>query len=194
MKTRMTILLLLLAAVALKAQLQPGIDKFVPTLGQLGAGWVSNSIVVLVDPLSSPSEVVGEAWKAHLEHVRKMVKTGECEAFARVRYVYGGSNVWAYACISRYKSREEMPPDWGSDKLTKMKLESLPRVGDEVRFCQRDGMHNDFYFRRGNYLICVEGVTVPIEKLRQLTEVLDASLVKAQKEAVSSSSERKPQR
>jgi hypothetical protein len=192
MKTRLITLLLTLAAVALRAQPQPGIDKFVPTLGQLGAGWVSNSIVVLVDPLSSPSEVGNEG--SYLEYVRKMVKTHEREAFARVRYVYGGSNVWAWACINRYKSREEMPPDWGRDNLTKLKLESLPRVGDEVRFCQRDGRHNDFYFRRGNYLICVEGVTVPIEKLRQLTEVLDANLVKAQKEAVASSSGPKPQR
>jgi hypothetical protein len=194
MRTPIVIGLLALATASLKAQPQPGIDKFLPTLDQLGAGWASRTIAVLADPLSSPSEVVDEGWKGLLEPVRKMIKTHEREAFAQVRYVYGNSNVWIWAWIYRYKSKEEMPPDWGRDKLTKMKLDSLPQVGDEVRFCQRDGLHNDFYFRRGSFLICVEGVTAPMDKLRQLTEVLDRNLLNAQKEIASSSREPKPQR
>ena len=192
MKTQMIILLLVLAAVALRAQPQPGIDRFVPTLGQLGAGWVSDTIVVLVDPLSSPKEVGSEG--VYMENARKMVKTHEREAFAAIRYAYGGSNVWVWAWINRYKSKEEIPPDWGRDKLTKMKLNSLPSAGEEARFSQRDGLHNDFTFRRGNFLVCVEGATAPIDKLKQLAEVLDRNLLKAQKEVASSSSEPKPER
>jgi hypothetical protein len=193
MKAPIVTLLLALAAVVVRAQPQPGTDKFVPTLGQLGAGWVSNSIVALVDPLSSPSEV-GSEGSGMLDIARRMVKTHEREAFAAVQYVYGSSNVWVWVWINRYRSKDEMPSDWGRDKLTKMKLESLPRVGDEVRFCQRDGMHNDFSFRRGNYLICVEGMSAPVEKLRQLAEVLDANLVRAQKEAASGTSEPRPEK
>lgn len=192
MKTRLIIFLLALAAVALNAQPQPGIDKFLPTLGQLGAGWVSNTVMLLVDPLSSPREVANGGW--HLELARKFVGEPGHEAYAAVRYVYGTNNAWIYAWINRYRSKEAIPPNWGTDKNTKMKLESLPEVGDEVRFYQRDGLHDDFAFRRGNYLICVEGVSAPIDKLIQLTEVLDANLVKAQKEAASCSSKSKPQR
>ena len=178
MKQRIMIVLLAFATASLEAQPEPGIDKFVPMLDQLGAGWVSSTIVALVDPLSSPREAGSEG--PYLERAREMIKTHKREAFAAVRYVYGGSNVWVWAWINRYRSKEEIPTDWGRDKLTKMKLDSLPRAGEEVRFDQRDGLHNDFTFRRGNFLVCVEGVTAPIDKLKQLSVALDGNLLKAQ--------------
>jgi hypothetical protein len=60
-------------------------------------------------------------------------------------------------------------------------LEQLPKFGEEVRFYQRHGLHNNIAFRRSNYLIEVESVSVPVERLKQLAELLDANLVRAQK-------------
>jgi hypothetical protein len=39
------------------------------------------------------------------------------------------------------------------------------------------GKHNNIAFRRANYLIDVEGVSAPLEKLKQLAEALDSNLV-----------------
>ena len=70
----------------------------------------------------------------------------------------------------------------------------LPKVGDEVRFYKRDGMHNNIAFRRDNYLIDVEGTRVPIEKLKHLAEMIDSNLSKAQKAASHKSEEYEAQK
>jgi hypothetical protein len=36
---------------------QPGITAIVATVAQLGEGWTSNRVMVLLDPLSSPREI-----------------------------------------------------------------------------------------------------------------------------------------
>jgi hypothetical protein len=82
--------------------------------------------------------------------------------------------------IHRFKSKEDIGQDWGTDKETKVTLDRLPDVGEEVRFYQRHGMHNNIAFRRGAYLVDVEGMGAPIEKLKQMAEVMDGNLLKAQ--------------
>ncbi len=76
-----------------------------------------------------------------------------------------------------------MPVNWGRDKLTTGSPGELPKVGEEVRFSQRDGMHNNIAFVRGRYLISVESFGIrrgqDIEHLKHLAEVLDANLLKA---------------
>jgi hypothetical protein len=170
------------AGLGLMAQTEPAVDRCLPTLDQLGSGWLSNTVVALIDPLSSPIEM-GTA--GYLESARRRVKAGGCEAHAAIRYVYGASKVWIWAWFNRYPSPVQIPPGWGRDPLTKTTPENmtLPQAGDEVRFSQRDGMHNDFTFRRGNFLVCVEGVSAPLEKLRQLAEVIDQNILKARTNA-----------
>jgi hypothetical protein len=51
-----------------------------------------------------------------------------------------------------------------------------------VRFYHRHGMHNNIAFRRGAYLIDVEGVGMPIEKLAQMAQALDGNLVRLQRQ------------
>ena len=152
-------------------------DQFAPSISQLGAGWTSNHVVVLVDQLNPTNQICneGEGWLKAAHNV--VGKRRGCEAQMVLRYGDGSASVLVW--INRFKDQSSIGGDWGRDKETKVSLDALPKVGDEVRFYQRAGMHNNIAFRRGNYLVDVEGVSTPIEKLNQLAEVLDGNLVKA---------------
>lgn len=170
----------LLAAGHLPGGQPISIAHIAPSISQLGEGWTSNRVVVLVDQLNSTNDISneGEGW---LKAAYNVVGKRGCEAQMVLRYGYGSASVLAW--VNRFKDRESIGDDWGRDKDTKVRPEALPKVGDEVRFYQRAGMHNNIAFRRGNYLIEVEGVSTPIEKLKQLAEALDSNLLKAQKAA-----------
>lgn len=166
---------------------QPGIASILATVEQLGEGWTSNRVLVLIDPLSSPREIAdtNENQTAWLQFGRGLLKKEpRREACAMVRYYGGGSGAHhtnSLVFISRWKSKQDIPAEWGLDKETKDSPGNLPKVGEEVRFYQRDGMHNNIAFRRGNYLIDVECPAVyGIEHLKRLAEVLDRNLLKAQ--------------
>jgi hypothetical protein len=159
------------------------LDQLAPALSQLGPGWTSNHVVVMVDGRSPTNEVCNEG-KGWLQAAHNVVGKRGCEVYAVLRYFSGSNSVLVR--IHRYRSRKDIGDDWGKDKDTKDAPGNLPKVGEEVRFYQRDGMHNDIAFRRGNYLITVEGAGAPLEKLKQLAEALDGNLVKAQSSAVRS--------
>jgi hypothetical protein len=166
---------------------QPGLTSILPTVAQLGEGWTSNRVVVLIDPLSSPREIAAtnENQMAWLQFGRDLLKKdARREAYAMVRYYGGGSGGYhtnSLVFITRWKSRESTGDDWGRDKETKDPPGNLSKVGEEVRFYQRDGMHNNIAFRRGKYLIDVECPTAyGIEHLKRLAEALDNNLLKAQ--------------
>jgi sialidase-1 len=158
---------------------QVGIDKIAPASEQLGTGWGSNRVVVLVDPLSSPSVVANEG-AGWLKGAQDAVGTRGREAYAVIRCYYGTSSVLVW--INRFKSKDDIGQDWGTDREagTKATLDKLPDVGEEVRYYRRGGMHNNIAFRRGPYLVDVEGMSAPIEKLKQMAEVMDGNLLKAQ--------------
>ncbi len=171
------------------AESQPNSTDIIPTVAQLGAGWTSNRVVVMVDPLCSPKEVAdpneGSGW---LEVVHGILrKEPRRESYAMVRY-YGsfGTNAWctnsqALVWITRWGSKADMGKQWGEDNATKDSPKSLPKIGEEVHSYQRHGMHNDISFRRGGYLITVEGSTVcGWDYLLKLAEALDRNLLKAQ--------------
>ena len=167
---------------------QPGITAIVATVAELGEGWTSNRVMVLIDPLSSPKEIADphENGEGLLRMARDLLtKEPRREAYAMLRYYGGGggfrqTNSLVY--ITRWKSKRDIGDDWGRDKETKDSPGALPKVGEEVHFYQRDGLHNDITFRRGKYLICVECPTsYGVEHLKRLAEVLDSNLLKAQK-------------
>jgi hypothetical protein len=55
----------------------------------------------------------------------------------------------------------------------------LPKVGEEVRFYQRDGMYNNIAFRRGQYSIDVETpIAYGVGEIKRLAEVLDKNLLR----------------
>ena len=152
------------------------------SLIQLGSRWTSNHVVVLLDQSSPTNEICNEG-KGWLQVAHNVVGKRGCEACVVLRYAYGSHN--ALVRITRWKDAQSIGDDWGRDKQTKITLTSLPKVGDEVRFYQRQGMHNNIAFRRGNCLIDVEGVSAPVEKLKQLAELLDSNLMRAQKGSTS---------
>lgn len=154
------------------------LDPIAPSLSQLGAGWTSNQVVVFVDQ-RTPTNEIGHEHNAWLKAAHSVVGKRGREAYLLVRYTYGSND--ALVWIIRCKDAQSVGDDWGRDKETKTSLENLPKVGEEVRFYQRHGRHNNIAFRRGNYLVDVESVSVPVEKLKQLAELLDANLVRAQK-------------
>jgi hypothetical protein len=179
MKVFLTITALAVTVISAAAQQQVGIDKIVPTSDQLGMGWSSNRVVVLLDPLSSPSVVSNEG-PGWVKAAQNAVGKGGCEAYGVLRCFYGPNS--ALVWINRFGSKQDIGQGWGTDREagTKATLDKLPDVGEEVRFYRRGGMHNNIAFRRGGYLVDVEGVGVPIEKLKQMAEVMDSNLLKAQ--------------
>ena len=170
--------------------IRPNSTDIAASLAQLGPGWTSNRCVVLVDPLCSPSEMAdpneGPGW---LTVARDLLRREpRRESYMMLRY-YGsfGTNAWCtnsqtLVCISRWKSPGDMGSNWGTDEATKDQPDSLPKVGEEVRAYQRHGMHNNIAFRRGRYLIDVEGSNAcGWEPLKHLAEALDQNLLRAHK-------------
>ena len=170
------------------AEPQPGITAIVVPVAEHGEGWTSNRVMVLMGPLSSPKETADshENPQGLLKMARDLLtKEPRREAYAMLRYYGGGSgsrqtNSLVY--ITRWKSKEDIGDGWGRVTETKGSPATLPKVGEEVHFYQRDGLHNDITFRRGKYLICVECPTpFGLEHLKRLAELLDNKLLKAQK-------------
>lgn len=167
----------LVAAGCAAADQPASLDQIAPTISQLGAGWTSNHVVVLVDQLSPTNEVCNEG-PGWVQAAHNVVGKRGCEAYAVFRYYYDSASILVW--IKRFRSRQDVGDDWGKDKETKTTPDNLPKVGDEVRFYQRHGLHNDIEFWRGKHLVTVEGVSAPMEKLKQLAEALDRNLVKTQ--------------
>ena len=142
----------------------------------VGQGWTANSVVVMVDQ-SNPTKEYSNEGAGWLRVAHNVVGKNGREAQTVFRYWYGQSSIVVW--IVRCRSKEDIGDHWGRDydDKTEASLDSLPKVGDEVRFYRRGGMHNNIAFRRANYLIDVEGVSTPIEKLNQLAEVLDANFI-----------------
>jgi len=106
------------------------------------------------------------------------------EAHAKLRYYGAGTGRWhtnSVVSLTRWKTKADIGDNWGRDKDTKDSPGTLPRIGEEVRFSQRHGMHNNITFRRGSYLIDVEcPIAYGLEHLKRLAEVLDSNFLKAQ--------------
>lgn len=179
-KTFATLVGVLLVAGSSRAEQPVGLDQIAPSLSQLGPGWTSNHVVVLVDQLSPSNEICNEG-KGWLQAAHNVVGKRGCQAQAVFRYQCGSIGVLVW--VNRYRSMKDIGEDWGRDKDTKESPGGLPQVGEEVRFYQRHGMHNNIAFRRGSYLVDIESPSAPIEKLKQLAEAFDSNLVKAQKAA-----------
>ena len=170
------------------AERQPHISQIMATIEQLGPGWASNRVVVLVDPLSLPS-VMADLNETPEGQIRRaldvLTKDPRREAYAVLRY-YGGStglhHTNSLVYITRWKSKADIGNDWGRDNATKDSPGVLPEVGEEVRFSQQHGLNNDISFRRGNYLIIVScPIAFGVEHLKRLAEVLDDNFLSAQK-------------
>lgn len=179
MRTVLALITGTLLGVSCASAAQPiSIDQIAPSLAQLGNGWTSNHVVVLVDQLSPTNQICNED-KGWLQAAHNVVGKRGREAYIVLRYAYGSNSTLVW--ITRCSDAQSIGDDWGRDKETKVTLDSLPKVGEEVRFYQRHGMHNNIAFRRGSYLIEVESPSAPVEKLKQLAELLDANLIKAQR-------------
>ena len=176
MRTMLTLVIGALLAAGVVAGGRPvSLDQIAPSIAQLGQGWTTNQVVALEDPLCAKDKQV--PWSA----TRKIVGEGHREAYSLVRYFYGTNRCFV-VCVSRFSRKEDIPKDWGTDKDTKDSPGVLPKVGEEVRFSQRDGVHDDISFRRGRYLINVECVRGHgLDNLKLLAVLLDRNLLRAEK-------------
>lgn len=175
------------------AESQPNSTDILPTAAQLGPEWTSNRVVVMVDPLCSPKEVAdmneSSGWLEIAHDILR--KEPRRESYTMARY-YGSfrtfrTNDWctnfqALVWITRWKSEDDVGKQWEKEKdnATKNPPRKLPKIGEEVHSFQRGGMHNDIAFRRGRYLITVEGGSTVYgwDHLVKLAEVLDRNLLK----------------
>jgi hypothetical protein len=160
------------------------ISQIIPTLEQLGAGWESNRICVLIEPLETPSEKADPGESTNFFTIaRNAISNGHREAYAMLRYKYRDQNciVW----IQRWDSKEMvLSQNWDAEKPTNGPPVTLPQIGERVFHTQRHGLHQNIDFIRDKYSISVEsGSTQPeyVEPLKHLAEVLDANFLKAQK-------------
>jgi hypothetical protein len=122
------------------------LDQIAPSTARLGQGWTSNHVVVMVDQLC-PTNEVGNEGTGRLQVAHNAVGKRGCEAYCVLRYQYGSAAILVW--IRRYRSTQNIGDDWGRDKETKATPDSLPKVGDEARFYQRHGLHNDIFYGCG---------------------------------------------
>jgi len=177
---------LLVVAMRAMAQEPVRIDVVMPSAAQLGGGWTSNCVVVQVDSVRPPNEICNEdaVW---LKAAHNVVSRRGCNSCCVCRYIWSGLD-WIYVWGSRYERAQDIGDDWGKGRGGWRKelkpeplLDNLPNIGDEVRFHQRDGMHNNITFRRGKFIFDVEGggaTSRLIPRLKELAEAIDKLLVK----------------
>lgn len=132
MRTTFAVIVGLLAGAGHAVADQPiSLDQIAPSISQLGPGWTSNHVVVMVDQLRPTNEICNEG-PGWLQAAHSGVGKRGCEAYCVFRYQYGSASILVW--INRYRSREDVGDDWGKDKETKTTPDNLPKVGDEVRF------------------------------------------------------------
>lgn len=142
---------------------EPGISSILPGISQLGKGWSSNRVALLVDPLSSPSEVADPQDvrdpEASLRKRRETLAKGNLVAHGFVRYYRGNRPYGVFA--SRFKTQAGLEESWKrSLKESEPTVVIANGIGESAFLYKSQGMHNDVCFRRGNYLITVEWETV----------------------------------
>jgi hypothetical protein len=158
------------------------IDRILPSVAELGTGWTSNCVGLLVDPLSSPTEVADSRDTAEThaflrsmhDGMRKSRRTGQ----AFVRYYHGSGQYGVF--VSRFDSESSAEANWakstGEGKAPAVSLSSP--VGERFRFSIRDGIHNDLTFLRGRYYITVEGGLDGWEQVKHLARFVDDRLLR----------------
>jgi len=158
------------------------IDGILPPIAVLGPEWTCKRVVLLVDPLSSPSEVADSrdtaeplaSVQAPRDGMRKSHRKGQ----AFVRYYQGDRQYGVF--VSRFESKTSAEANWsnsaGEEKAATVSLSSP--IGERFRFSNRDGMHNDLTFLRGKYYITVEGGLDEWEQVKQLARVIDERLIR----------------
>jgi hypothetical protein len=158
------------------------IDRILPPVSDLGAEWTSNRVVILVDPLSSPSEIAdssdGKDREASLRLLRDGMAKSHRNAQAFIRYYRGSSQYGVF--VSRFDSKNRAEANWAMFlKEEKAASVSLPGPLGE-RYCfNQDGMHNGLEFLRSQYGITVEsGLSSHWEELEHLARAVDARILK----------------
>ena len=180
---RALIIMFLLIPVAAANAAEVAIDRILPPLSDLGAEWTSNRVVILVDPLSSPSEIADSSdvkdREASLRSLRDGMAKSHRNAQAFIRYYRGSSQYGVF--VSRFDSKNSAEANWAKFlKEEKAASVSLPSpLGERYRFSNRHGMHNSLTFLRGQYYITVEsGLASHWEELEHLARAVDVRILK----------------
>jgi hypothetical protein len=178
---RALIIMFLLIPVSAANAAEVAIDRILPPVSDLGAEWTSNRVVILVDPLSSPSEIADSRDVKDREASLRLLRDGMAKshrnAQAFIRYYRGSSQYGVF--VSRFDSKNSAEANW-AEFLKEEKAASVPLpmpLGE--RYCFSNGMHNGLTFLRGQYCITVEsGLTSGWEELEHLARAVDARILK----------------
>jgi hypothetical protein len=182
MQTKVLVLIGLLL-LSRSAATEVGIGRILPTITELGSGWTSNRIVLLVDPLSSPSEVAdardAPEPEAMLRSTRESMRRSHRTGQAFIRYHLGNQQFGVF--INRFDSKSAAEANWTkSVEEEATAATSVPRqIGERVRSGNRNGMHNHLTFLRGQYFVTVEcGLASGWKDIEHLARAIDEKLVK----------------
>lgn len=159
------------------------IDRILPPVSALGNAWTSNRVVLLIDPLSSPSAVADSRDvpdpEAALRITRELMRKSHRVGQAVVRYYLGVRQCGVF--ISRFDSKSSAEANWAkpvTEERTATVSLSSP-VGERFRFSNRHGMHNGLSFLRGHFCITVEcGLDEGWEEIKHLARAIDEMLLK----------------
>ena len=89
------------------AQAQPNVSQIAPTISQMGPGWLSNSVIVLIDPLSSPTQV-SESPSALKLGRNRLHNNSRLDAFEMVRYFKAGQGHLTNAVVTSSGGRAKL--------------------------------------------------------------------------------------
>jgi hypothetical protein len=130
-----------------------------------------------VDLLNPDKEICndGTSW---VQAAKNTLGSDGREACLVLRYTYYSSNILVW--VTRFETPEHIKAAWVRSEGYQSTSSPAPEIGEEARIYRRGGLHNNFAFRRGIYLVDVEGVSAPVERLRQLAELLDRNLLRLQ--------------
>jgi hypothetical protein len=139
MRTTLALITGLLTVVGLEvtgAEQQPCISQIAPTITQLGSGWTSNRVAVLVDPLCSPGEIgESDTW---LNNGRALIRNNpRRESYAVLRYYgcgIGASRANTLVSITRWKTKEDIGTTGDMTRTQRIRPVLCPKLATKSAF------------------------------------------------------------
>jgi hypothetical protein len=161
------------------------VDKAVlelaPTMAELGNGWTTNQLILVIDPLGKPPEEVSPRHpdpEKLLKLHRQMMESSGRTGYLRIHYGHGDLvvNRGAYhVYLQRWANAEVLRRQHFQEGQTIDRR--IPEVGQAGEW-KRTEMYDSLIFRHDPYLVIIEfGRASDYTLATRLAEVIDAKIM-----------------